>query len=155
MRKEKSGRASMTWSESVDEALCFGWIDGVRRSMGEEGYTIRFSVRRPHSIWSRVNIAKAETLISAGKMRPAGLAKYRARRTDRSVIYSYEQRSAEIDPELRKRFMAQRKAWAFFEGQAPSYRKTVAWWINSAKRAETREARLAKAIDFSARMKRI
>lgn len=155
MRKGKSGRPSMTWSESVDEALCFGWIDGVRKSMGEGYYTIRFCRRRPGSIWSRVNIAKAEVLITSGKMAPVGLEKFGARRSDRSIIYSYEQRSAEIASDLLKRFMAHRQAWAFFESQPPSYRKLVAWRINSAKRSATREARLAQAIDFSSRGKRI
>jgi uncharacterized protein YdeI (YjbR/CyaY-like superfamily) len=153
MHRAKSGKPSMTWSQSVDEALCFGWIDGVRKSAGDQGYTIRFSVRKPGSIWSRINIAKARELIASGRMRPAGLGKFEARRSDRSMVYSYEQRSAEMEGELRRRFMVHRKAWAFFEKQAPSYRKKVAWWVSSARKPETREARLAKAIDFSSRKK--
>ncbi|HEY5227183.1 MAG TPA: YdeI/OmpD-associated family protein [Opitutaceae bacterium] len=153
MHKANSGRPSMTWSESVDEALCFGWIDGVRKSMGEESYTIRFSVRKAGSIWSRVNIAKARALIASGRIRPGGLGRFEGRSSDRSVVYSYEQRAAEMGEESRSRFMAHRAAWEFFERQPPSYRKRVAWWLSSAKKPATREARLAKVIDLSARMK--
>jgi uncharacterized protein YdeI (YjbR/CyaY-like superfamily) len=150
MRKVGSGTSTMTWSESVDEALCFSWIDGVRRSLGHEGYTIRFSARKKGSIWSRVNIAKVEALVGLERMRPAGLAAFQARSEQRSGIYSFEQKSAELDSGSRARFMKNRKAWAFFEKQAPSYRKRVAWWLSSARKPGTREVRLEKVIGLSA-----
>jgi uncharacterized protein YdeI (YjbR/CyaY-like superfamily) len=151
MHKSGSGRRSMTWPESVDEALCFGWIDGVRRSLGEAGYTIRFCVRKEGSIWSRVNVAKAQALIEAGRMKPAGRGKFEARQAGRSGVYSFEQKSVDLDAESKAKFMARAKAWRFFQKQAPSYRKKIIWWIGSAKRAATRDRRLAKAIDVFSR----
>jgi uncharacterized protein YdeI (YjbR/CyaY-like superfamily) len=149
--KVGTGRRCMTWTESVREALCFGWIDGIRRSLGDEGYTIRFTPRRPGSNWSSLNVRHVEELIREGKMRPAGLAAYEARRPERTGVYSFEQRhSARLERGQEKRFRADRKAWAFFQAQAPSYRQTAIHWVVSAKRPETRERRLAQLIEQSA-----
>lgn len=153
--KVGSGQPSMTWPESVDEALCFGWIDGVRRSVDAERYTIRFSVRKPRSIWSRINIAKAEALIASGRMRPAGLAAFSRRTEERSGVYSFERAEAHFDEEARARFEANAEAWTFFQAQAPSYRRTATWWVVSAKQTATRERRLAKLIGHSAKRTRL
>jgi uncharacterized protein YdeI (YjbR/CyaY-like superfamily) len=144
-------RPCMTWTESVREALCFGWIDGIRRSLGDEGYTIRFTPRRPGSNWSSRNVRHVEELIREGQMTPAGLAAYEARRPERTGVYSFEQRrSARLGRDQEKRFRAEPKAWAFFQAQAPSYRRTAIHWVVSAKRPETRERRLAQLIEASA-----
>jgi uncharacterized protein YdeI (YjbR/CyaY-like superfamily) len=146
-----TGRPSMTWPESVDEALCFGWIDGVRRSVDDERYCIRFTPRQKRSNWSAVNIRRAGELIAEGRMTPAGRAAFEARSDARSGIYSYEQRrNAELEPEQQARFEADAAAWAWFQGRAPSYRRTAIHWVMSAKRAETRERRLATLIADSA-----
>lgn len=149
MHKVGSGKPCMTWAESVDEALCFGWIDGVRRSIDATCYSIRFSARRKGSIWSRINIAKAEALIAAERMAPAGLEKFRSRSEARSSVYSFEQGAVEFDASARRRFEASREAWRFFCAQPPSYRKRVAWWVISARLPATRERRLSKAIALS------
>jgi len=154
--KKGSGRPSITWPESVDEALCFGWIDGVRRSRDEESYTIRFTPRRERSTWSAVNIRRMEELIAAGRARPAGLAAFESRTEDRSRTYSYEQRHrAELDEDLARRFRAEEGAWAHFQGEAPWYRKTATFWVMSAKKPETRERRLATLIASSAEGRRV
>ena len=148
--KKHTGRASMTWTESVREALCFGWIDGIRRSLGEESYTIRFTPRRPSSIWSARNVRHVEELIDEGRMTPAGLAAFEARRPERTGIYSFERRNAaRLDREQEERFRADTEAWAFFRSQPPSYRQTAIHWVVSAKRAETQERRLTKLIEDS------
>src|SRR5437879_5474253 len=118
-----SGKPSMTWPESVDEALCFGWIDGVRRRIDDDSYSIRFTPRKSTSIWSAVNIKKAEELIRSGQMQPAGLAAFEKRTENKSRIYSYENAPAELSPEFEKRFRDNKKAWAFFTAQAPSYQR--------------------------------
>ena len=149
--KKGSGRPSMTWPESVDQALCFGWIDGVRRGIDEHGYTIRFTPRKARSTWSRVNVKRAEELVEEGLMRPAGLAAFERRSDDQSGIYAYEQRKqAKLDPAAEKEFRADRKAWAFFSEQAPSYRRTATHWVISAKKEETRRKRLKTLIEDSA-----
>jgi uncharacterized protein YdeI (YjbR/CyaY-like superfamily) len=149
--KKASGRPSITWPESVDQALCFGWIDGVRRSLGDEAYTIRFTPRKPRSIWSAVNIKRAGELIEAGLMHPAGLAAFERRDEERSAIYSYEQRnSARFTPEQEREFRAQPAAWEWFEAQAPSFRRAACWWVTSAKREETRARRLGQLIEAAA-----
>jgi len=154
--KKATGRPTMTWTESVREALCFGWIDGIRRSLGEEGYTIRFTPRRPRSIWSARNVQHVEELIAEGRMRPAGLAAYEARSPERTAIYSFEQRhSARLDREQEKRFRAKPAAWSFFQEQPPSYRRTAIFWVISAKREETRTRRLEQLIADSAAGRRI
>jgi uncharacterized protein YdeI (YjbR/CyaY-like superfamily) len=149
--KKGSGRPSITWQESVDEALCFGWIDGVRRSLGPDSYTIRFSPRQPRSTWSAVNVKRVGELIEEGRMTPAGLAAFEARTGDRTGIYSYEQRRhAALDDEQERRFRALPAAWEYFQGRPPSYRRAAIHWITSAKRPETRERRLATLIEDSA-----
>jgi uncharacterized protein YdeI (YjbR/CyaY-like superfamily) len=149
--KTKSGRLSITWAESVDVALCFGWIDGVRRGIDEESYSIRFTPRRKRSIWSAVNIKRAGELIEAGLMTPAGLAAFEARTDDRSAVYSHERRQApKLEPEQETRFKADAGAWDWFQAQAPSYRRAALHWVTSAKRPETRERRLVTLIADSA-----
>jgi uncharacterized protein YdeI (YjbR/CyaY-like superfamily) len=146
----------MTWTESVREALCFGWIDGVRRSLGEESYTIRFTPRKPGSNWSSRNVRHVEELIREGRMTPAGLAAYDARKPRRTGIYAFEQRhSARLDREQERHFRADSEAWAFFQAQPPSYRQTAIYWVVSAKRPETRERRLATLIGDSAAGRRL
>jgi uncharacterized protein YdeI (YjbR/CyaY-like superfamily) len=146
-----SGKPSITWPESVDQALCFGWIDGVRRRIDDTSYSIRFTPRRKGSNWSAINIARAKELAAAGLMTPAGLAAFAARRDDRSAIYAYEQRKhAAFTPEQEKRFRKNAKAWRFFSAQASWYRRNVAHWVTSAKKEETRERRLATLIADSA-----
>jgi uncharacterized protein YdeI (YjbR/CyaY-like superfamily) len=148
--KRGSGKPSITWPESVDAALCFGWIDGVRRSVDEVSYAIRFTPRKPRSIWSDVNIKRARTLTDQGLMRPAGTAAFEARIEAKSAVYAYEQRGdATLGDVYERRFRANRKAWAFFTAQAPWYRRTATWWVISAKREETRLKRLSTLIEDS------
>ncbi len=153
--KKTSGKPSITWPESVDEALCFGWIDGLRKNIDEDSYKIRFSPRKPASIWSAVNMRNAERLIKENRMQHAGLKAYEARKTYRSGIYSYEQRSPElVEPYLGK-LKRNKKAWEFFQAQPPGYRKTMNWWIVSAKKEETRLKRLARLTEESAAGRRV
>jgi uncharacterized protein YdeI (YjbR/CyaY-like superfamily) len=148
--KRDSGQPSITWPESVDEALCCGWIDGIRKRIDEHRYTIRFTPRRPASIWSTVNIRRAHALIGDGRMLPAGLEAFEARREHRSGIYAYEQRPRELVPPYSDRLRKNKAAWAFFNAQPPWYRRTVTWWILSAKKEETRLKRLRTLISDSA-----
>ena len=131
--KKSSRQPSITWPESVDEALCFGWIDGIRKGVDDLRYTIRFTPRRRGSIWSAVNIKRARELSDKGLMKPPGLAAFDARKENRSGIYSYEQRSANLDGPYEKRVEQNKAAWDFFYAQPPSYRKAIGWWIVSAK----------------------
>jgi uncharacterized protein YdeI (YjbR/CyaY-like superfamily) len=148
--KKGSGKPSITWPESVEQALCFGWIDGVRRTLGDDSYTIRFTPRRSSSTWSRVNLEKVEELKRRGLMRPAGLQAYEERREARTGVYSYEQREAAALPaEYEDRLRANAAAWEFWTSRPPSYRKAAVWWVVSAKQEETRERRLARLIDDS------
>ena len=148
--KMGSGRPSITWPQSVEQALCFGWIDGVRRSLGDDSYTIRFTPRRPSSTWSRTNLEKVEELKRLGLMRPAGLRVYEERREAKTGVYSYEQREAAALPaEYEDRLRANAAAWEFWTSRPPSYRKAAVWWVVSAKREETRERRLARLIEDS------
>jgi uncharacterized protein YdeI (YjbR/CyaY-like superfamily) len=153
--KKGSGRPSITWPESVDEALCYGWIDGVRRSIDESSYSIRFTPRKPRSIWSNVNVAKVESLIRQGRMMPSGLAAYALRDPERSGIYAFERETASFDDEGEQLFRSDRLAWSFFQLQPPSYRRVATYWVTSAKRAETRARRLASLIECSSRGKRL
>jgi len=157
--KKGTGKPSITWPESVDEALCFGWIDGVRRTIDDESYSIRFTPRRARSNWSAVNLKRVEELTKLGRMRPAGLRAYEARDPARCAVYSYEQpeKPAEVglSPAYEAKIKANRKAWAFFESQAPYYRRVVARWVMTAKKEETRLKRLATLIDDSAHGRRI
>lgn len=153
--KKDSGHPSITWPESVDEALCFGWIDGIRKRVDDISYTIRFTPRRPGSIWSSVNIKRVEELSKKGLMQPAGLKAYQVRKENKSGIYSYEQRSAELPELYEKRLKQNKAAWDFFYAQPPSYRKLAFWWVVSAKKEETRLKRLEKLIEESARGRRV
>ncbi len=150
--KKSSGKPSITWPESVDEALCFGWVDSVRNGIDDERYTNRFTPRRPRSTWSATNIKRAKELIELGLMRPAGLRAFEARTDDRSAIYSYEQRhAATLAEEFERQFRANKKAWDFFLSRPPSYRKAAIYWVMSAKKEETRRKRFATLIADSKR----
>src|SRR5262245_26280966 len=154
--KKECGRPSITWPESVDEALCFGWIDGVRRNRDRESYTIRFTPRRKGSNWSAINIRKVAVLTKTKRMAPAGLAAFALRTTKRSEIYSYEQRHrARLTPAQEKIFRANKAAWKFFAEQPPGYRQQVTYWIASAKQAATQQTRLERLIKGSAAGKRL
>jgi len=148
-------KPSMNWSESVDEALCFGWIDGIRRSIDGESYCNRFTPRNPKSNWSAINIKKVEELIRQGKMMPAGLAAFEKRTEARSAVYSYENRPEQFSPELESRVKGNRAAWNFFSLLAPSYQKTNIYWVMSAKQETTRFSRLEKLIQSCSEGKRI
>ena len=148
--KKGSGEGGLTYKEAVDEALCVGWIDGVRRRVDDRRYSIRFSPRKPKSIWSLVNIARVAELTSEGRMRPAGVAAFERRDASRSGVYSFEQENVALTPTQRKAFRANPDAWDFFQGQAPWYRRVATWWVISAKREATRERRLAALIGHSA-----
>jgi uncharacterized protein YdeI (YjbR/CyaY-like superfamily) len=140
----------------VDEALCYGWIDGVRRSLGEERYSIRFTPRKPSSMWSNVNIAKVQALLAQGRMMPAGVAAWERRDPARSGIYSFErQEAAAFDAEAERRFARNRAAWKYFQAQPPGYRRLATHYVISAKRPETRERRLSALIEHSARGERL
>jgi uncharacterized protein YdeI (YjbR/CyaY-like superfamily) len=153
--KRDSGRPSVTWPESVDEALCFGWIDGIRKRIDEISYAIRFTPRRARSTWSAVNIKRVQALIGQGLMQPDGLKAYGARREDASATYSYEQRPADLGKPYASLLKKNKAAWAFFQQQPPSYRRVVSWWVVGAKREETRLRRLERVITFSAQGQRI
>ena len=154
--KVGSGRAHMTWPESVDEALCVGWVDGVRKRIDEHAYQIRFTPRKPTSIWSTINIERVRVLSDEGRMTPAGLAAFAHRREAKSRTYAYEQSGpVALAPADEARFRRQKAAWAFFEAQPPRYRKRVVWRIVSAKRQDTRDKRLATLIEASARGERV
>ena len=148
--RKSSGKLSITWPESVDAALCFGWIDGVRKSIDETSYTIRFTPRRPTSTWSAVNIKRVRQLQKMGLMHPAGLKAFAARSEKKSGIYSYEQRkSAKFTREQEKQFRANKSAWDFFLSQAPWYKRVTTYWVISAKKEETKLKRLSELIGHS------
>lgn len=154
--KKGTGRPSITWPESVDEALCVGWIDGIRKRIDDESYTIRFTPRKAQSIWSVVNIGRVAELMREGRMQPAGLAAFEKRSHDRSAIYAYEQpKTANFDEAAERQFRVNAKAWEFFQAQPPWYRKTATYKVISAKREETRQKRLAALIADSAAERRI
>jgi len=153
--KKSSGRPSITWPESVDQALCFGWIDGIRRRIDDVSYTIRFTPRKMSSTWSNINIKRVEELTANGLMQPEGLKAYERRREYKSGIYAYEQRSAELPVPYDKRLRQNKAAWNFFYAQPASYRKLVFWWVVSAKREETRLKRLERLIEESALGRRV
>ena len=153
--RKATGRPVPSWAELVDEALCWGWIDGIRKRLDDERYTNRFTPRRKGSIWSAVNIARAQALIAEGRMRSPGLAAFEVRRENRSGVYSYEQRSAELPAPYAETLRRNRAACIYFESQPPSYRKAAIWWIVSAKREETRLRRLGTLVADSAAGRRI
>lgn len=149
--KVDSGKPSITWPEAVDEALCFGWIDGVRRSLGEEAYVIRFTPRKAKSYWSSVNLRKAEAQIAAGRMHPKGLAAFQARDASGKRKYSFENAPVEMPESCAALLKKHPKAAAFHSGTSPSYRKTVAFWLSSAKTEETRMRRMRELIESAER----
>lgn len=154
--KVDTKKESVTWSQSVDEAICFGWIDGIRRSIDEESYCIRFTPRKPGSNWSKVNIAKAEELMRKGLMYPAGTAAFLKRKDINTNEYSYEARSPVLPEEpMLKMFRENKRAWEYYQSETPSYRKITARWIMSAKQATTRYTRLQELIASSEAGERI
>jgi uncharacterized protein YdeI (YjbR/CyaY-like superfamily) len=153
--RKDSGKPSITWPESVDEALCFGWIDGVRRRIDEDSYSIRLTPRRRGSIWSAVNIRRATELQRLGLMQPAGLDAFEKRTENKSRIYAYENETKTLPAEYEKTFRANKKAWKFFSDQPPGYRRIAIYWIITAKKEETRARRLATLIDDSANERRL
>jgi len=149
--KKSSGRPSITWPEAVDQALCFGWIDGVRRRIDDDSYSNRFTPRKPRSNWSAINVKRVAELTELGLMHPAGLAAFERRSDDRTAIYAYEQRqTAKLEPAMEARFKEDARAWAWFEAQPPHYRRAATYWVTSAKKPETRERRLEQLIADSA-----
>lgn len=148
--KVATGRPSLTWSQAVDEALCVGWIDSVRYSLGPEASAQRFTPRRKGSIWSAINVGKVASLTAEGRMRPAGIVAFEARTPEKTAIYAYEREHAAFAPEETARFQADAEAWAFWVGLAPSYRRSATHWVTSAKRPETRARRLDQLIEMSA-----
>ncbi len=149
--KTSTDKKSITWPESVDEALCVGWIDGIRKSLGEESYMIRFTPRTAASTWSAVNMRRMKVLTEEGRVLPAGHAAHERRKEDKSGVYSYENRHlAVFDADSEKQFRANKKAWAYFTKQGQSYQTMVKWWLMGAKKPETRVRRLALVIACSA-----
>ena len=147
--KVASGKGGITYKEAVDEALCFGWIDGVRRGIDDDRYANRFTPRKPKSYWSEVNTKRAKELIADGRMTPAGLAAFERRDASETRKYSFERDTADLDAAQRREFRADKKAWTFFSAQPPGYRKVAIWWVVSAKREDTRARRLATLIEHS------
>jgi len=147
--KVGSGKPSVTWSQSVDEALCFGWIDGVRKSIDKESYYIRFTPRKPASIWSAINIDKVAYLTRQGLMKPEGVEAFNKRKEDKSRIYAYENKPVAFDESYQRKLKSNKTAWKFFSTQAPSYQKTAIRWIMSAKQESTKLSRLQSLIDDS------
>jgi len=153
--KKDSGKPSITWPESVDQALCFGWIDGIRRRIDDVSYSIRFTPRKRGSIWSAVNIRRATELTKQGLMSPPGLRAFEARDEKKSAIYSYENAPRTLPPDAEKALRANKKAWEYFDAQPPSYRRLATYWVLSAKKEETRARRLALLIADSAAGRRV
>lgn len=153
--KVNTCKPSMTWSKSVDEALCFGWIDGIRKSIDEESYCIRFTPRRVTSIWSAVNINKVKKLTKSGLMHPAGIEVFNNRKKEKSGIYSFESGAKKFAENYENKFRANKKAWTFLTSQAPSYRRMVIHWIMSAKQEKTQLSRLERTITESEKQKKL
>jgi uncharacterized protein YdeI (YjbR/CyaY-like superfamily) len=149
--KKESGRGGLTYAEALDEALCFGWIDGVRKGLDAQSYSIRFSPRKKSSIWSQVNLRRMAELLKAGRVRPSGRAAYEQRDEARTNRYSFERETVAFAPPEAKRFQANRTAWAFFQTLRPSVRKALTWWVVSAKKDDTRRRRLDALIGSCAR----
>jgi uncharacterized protein YdeI (YjbR/CyaY-like superfamily) len=149
--KKSSGRPSITWPESVDEALCAGWIDGVRRRIDDESYSIRFTPRRKGSIWSKINTRRVAALTAGGRMLDAGLAAFAARDEKKTGVYSFERETATLPPAYVKHFRENAKAWTFFDSQGAYYKRLAAYWVTSAKQEETRQRRFARLVVLSAR----
>jgi uncharacterized protein YdeI (YjbR/CyaY-like superfamily) len=153
--KKATGRPSMIWQEAVEQALCFGWIDGIRKTVDEHSFTNRFTPRKARSNWSNINIAKVAELTEQGLMTPAGVRAFEARDPANSGAYSFEQRPEMLPPELEEQFRANDAAWAFFQAQPPGYRRLTTHWVLSAKREETRQKRLSTLIADSGQGRRI
>ncbi len=153
--KVGSNKPSITWSQSVDQALCFGWIDSVRRSIDSESYCIRFTPRKTTSIWSGINIKKVEELTKLGLMKPEGIKAFELLKQHKSRIYAYEKEPTHLKPEYERQFKKHKKAWAFFSLQAPSYKRVILHWIMSGKQEKTRLTRLEKTILKSEAQKHI
>jgi uncharacterized protein YdeI (YjbR/CyaY-like superfamily) len=153
--KVHTGKPSLTWPQSVDEALCYGWIDGIRKSLGGDAYMIRFTPRKPTSMWSAVNLTRVPELIAEGRMQPPGLAAYERRTAAKSGIYTYENRPESLDAESERTFKKNKKAWAVFQTFPPYYKRSATWWVVSAKKPETRAKRLAMLIAKCERGERI
>ena len=146
--KKSSGKKSLTYAEALDEALCYGWIDGVRKNLDETSYTIRFTPRKARSIWSLVNVRHVERLTKEGRMRPAGIEAYERRDPKRTGIYAFENRPREFSPEFEKAFRKNKTAWSFFEKQPPGYKRVIVFWVMEAKKAETRLKRFNQLVDL-------
>jgi uncharacterized protein YdeI (YjbR/CyaY-like superfamily) len=155
LHRKASGKRSITWPEAVDEALCFGWIDGIRKRIDDTSYMNRFTPRKPTSSWSAKNVRRVRELIDEGRMTPAGRRAFEARTTSRTGIYSYEQRPQDLPAKYARPFRAKARAWKAWRAMPPSYRKAATWWVISAKREDTRERRLATLIETTARGERI
>jgi uncharacterized protein YdeI (YjbR/CyaY-like superfamily) len=153
--KKNSGLSSVSYPEAVDTALCFGWIDGIRKSINDVSYTNRFTPRNPKSNWSNINIKKAEELIKLGVMEPAGLTAFKKRKDTKTGIYSFEKEEIILNEDYRIIFMKNKKAWKYFEAQPPSYKKTAVHWVISARKEETRLKRLEILISSSENQERI
>lgn len=155
MYRKASGKGGITYDEALEEALCFGWIDGVRKRLDDESYVQRFTPRTAKSYWSAVNIKRVAELKSAGRMHASGLATFERRDASKTGAYSFERQNAKLEPAHEKQFRAKAKAWAFFESQAPWYRRVAVHWVTSAKKEETRQRRLETLIKDSAAGRRI
>jgi len=153
--KKATGKPSITWPEAVDQLLCYGWIDGVRRSVDSESYIIRTTPRRPGSSWSIVNTRRAEELLRRGLMDAAGVIAFRGRDKAKSELYSFESRRVRLDPAHQKQFRANGAAWEYFQSQPPGYRKAATWWVVSAKQETTQQKRLSTLIADSEAGRRI
>ena len=153
--KKKSGKHGITYQEALDEALCFGWIDGLKKSLDESSYTFRFTPRKPRSIWSVVNTKRAKELRKLGRMKPAGLKAFAARSSEKSGIYSFENPPRKLSASYEKQLRAHKDAWEFFRAQPPGYQRTTSFWVMSAKREETRLSRVAKLISASEKKVRL
>jgi uncharacterized protein YdeI (YjbR/CyaY-like superfamily) len=147
--KKSSGKKSITYAEALDEALCYGWIDGVRKNLNETSYTIRFTPRKARSIWSLVNVRHVERLTKEGRMRPAGIEAYARRDPKRTGIYAFENRPREFSPEFEKAFRKNKTAWSFFENQPPGYKRVIVFWVMEAKKEETRMKRFKQLVELS------
>ena len=153
--RKDSGKGGITYAEALDEALCYGWIDGIRKKLDSESFTTRFTPRKPRSIWSNVNIAHVARLTKEGRMMPPGIAAYGAKDDARSGVYSFEREVARLEPQMITQFKRNPGAWKYFEAQPPYYRRLTSWWVISAKKEETRAKRLAQLIEFSSRQQRL
>lgn len=147
--KKDSGKTGISYPESVEQALCFGWIDGVGRRIDDKSHMNRFTPRKKKSIWSIVNIDRVKKLTKDGLMTPAGMKAFEAREEKKTGVYSFEQKDLKLSSDIEKRFRAQKKAWQFFDVQTPSYKRAVYWWLQSAKKDETREKRFLKLCEDS------